>query len=119
MKNSDHSDILDLSEYTKICGFEEIKETEGKRYFVNNTEIAIFRVDGEIFALNNICPHQHSALIYDGFIEEGCVVCPAHGWMFDLRTGKLPAGGKGLDTYPVRVLDGVVYARVAEKKLNW
>ena len=51
-------------------------------------EIAVFKIDSKVFALSNICPHQHTALIYDGFVEDGCVVCPAHGWKFNLRTGK-------------------------------
>ncbi len=109
----------DLSEYSRICHIDEIKEKEGRRYYINNVEIAVFKVEGEIYILNNICPHQHSALIYDGFIEKGCVVCPAHGWMFDLRTGKLLTGGRGLETYPVCITDGIVYSKVKEKKFNW
>ncbi len=120
MTNSDQFDeIADLSGYEKICYKNDIKEKEGQRYFINNVEIAVFKVDGEIFVLNNICPHQHSALIYDGFIENGCVVCPAHGWMFDLRSGKLLSGGKGLDIYPVHIKDGMIYSKITEKKFNW
>ena len=120
MTHSNHSDIIeDLSEYQKICHINELEEKEGKKYFVNNVEIAVFKVEGEIYVLNNICPHQHSALIYDGFIEDGCVVCPAHGWMFDLKTGKLTSGGKGLDTYSVQVVEGNIYAKVIEKNFSW
>lgn len=119
MIDFNHSDHPDLHEYRKICRSDEIKEKEGQRYYVNNVEIAVFKVNGEIFALNNICPHQHSALIYDGFIEQGYIVCPAHGWMFDLKTGKLPSGGKGLESYPVMIVDGNIYVKVKEKKFNW
>ncbi len=73
--------------FTKICSVLDIEENAGKRFIINETEIAVFKSNGNIFALNNICPHQQTALIYDGFIEEGCVVCPAHGLKFDLRTG--------------------------------
>ncbi len=119
MVNSNPFEPADLDDYSKICREEEIKEKEGQKFFVNNEEIAVFKVNGEIFALSNICPHQHSALIYDGFIEHGCVVCPAHGWMFDLKTGKLPSGGKGLDSYPVLTAGGNIYVKVTGKKFNW
>ena len=105
--------------YTKICKVSELKEGQGKRFLVKDIDVALFKVDGEVYALNNICPHQHTALIYDGYIEEDCVVCPAHGWMFNLRTGKQPTGAKGLDSYPVKIIDGEVFARVNAKELKW
>jgi nitrite reductase/ring-hydroxylating ferredoxin subunit len=105
--------------YTKICKVSELKEGQGKRFLVKDIDVALFKVDGEVYALNNICPHQHTALIYDGYIEEDCVVCPAHGWMFNLKTGKQPTGAKGLDSYPVKIIDGEVFARVNAKELKW
>lgn len=105
--------------FTRLCKINELREKIGKRFIVNNVEVALFKVDGEIYALNNICPHQHSPLIYDGFIEEGCVVCPAHGWMFDLKTGKMKTGSNGLDSYEVKIINDDVYVKVFQKKFNW
>ena len=119
MQNPDCSETINLNEFTRVCSLDELKEYEGRKYVVNNVEIAVFKVKEEVFVLDNICPHQHSSLIYDGFIEKDCVVCPAHGWMFDLRTGKLPSGGKGLTVYPVNIAGGYVYAKVKEKRFNW
>ena len=114
-----HSDKKDLEGFVKICKFNELRDSEGRRFIVDDTEIAVFNINKEIFALSNICPHQHTALIYDGFLEDGCVVCPAHGWMFDLRTGKTPSGGRGLDVYEVKIFDEEVYVKVEKKKYNW
>lgn len=112
--------------FYRVCSVLELSEKEGKRFIVpsadnsnDEVEIAIFKVDGEIFALSNICPHQHTALIYDGFIEDNCVVCPAHGWKFDLRTGNQPNGRKGLDKYQVKIEGGEVYVSAQSKKINW
>lgn len=105
--------------YVKICKVSDLKENQGKRFIINDVDIAVFKVDGEIFVLNNICPHQHTALIYDGFIEDGCVVCPAHGWMFNLKTGKQPTGARGLDSYPVKIIDDQIYSLVKPKELKW
>lgn len=105
--------------YLKICKIADLNEKQGKRFLVNDVDIAVFKVDDEIFVLNNVCPHQHPALIYDGFIEDGCVVCPAHGWMFNLKTGRQPTGARGLDSFPVKIIDDEVYALVKPKELKW
>jgi len=102
--------------YTQLCKVSELKEREGKRFIVDDVEVALFKVDNEIYALRNICPHQHTTLIYDGFIEDGCVVCPAHGWMFDLHTGKLKPGKTRLTTFPVQVKDNYVFIKVTDKE---
>lgn len=105
--------------FKKVCKLSDLKLNEGKRFIINETEIAIFKIEETIYALSNICPHQHSALIYDGFIEDDAVVCPAHGWKFDLKTGKMPNGGKGLDSYRVKIENDDVYVQVQKKKYNW
>ena len=105
--------------FTKVCRVSELSENQGKRFLINDVDIAVFKVNGEIFVLNNVCPHQHTSVIYDGFVEDGCVVCPAHGWMFNLKTGKQPTGARGLDTYPVKIIDDEVYAIIKAKELKW
>jgi nitrite reductase/ring-hydroxylating ferredoxin subunit len=112
--------------YTRVCKVEELKENKGKRFLINDpngtgrvVDIAVFKVNGDIFIVNNTCPHQHTSVIYDGFIENGCVVCPAHGWMFNLKTGKQPSGAKGLDTFSTKIIDDEVYAIISAKELKW
>ena len=105
--------------FTKVCTVSELRENQGKRFLINDVDIAVFKVNGEIFVLNNVCPHQHTSVIYDGFVEDGCVVCPAHGWMFNLKTGKQPTGARGLDSYQVKIIDDEVFAIVKAKELKW
>lgn len=105
--------------FQKLCNLEDLKENRGKRFLVNDTEIAVFKIDSEIFAIDNICPHQHTALLYDGFIEDRCVVCPAHGWMFDLKTGNRPTGSRGINTHQIKIIDNNVYVLVKDKELRW
>lgn len=106
-------------EYLKVCTISELKENQGKRFLINDVEVAVFKIEEEIFIVSNICPHQHTALIYNGFIEDGCVVCPAHGWMFNLKTGRQQTGAKGLNTYKVKVMDDEVFALVNQRELKW
>ena len=108
-----------LEGFTYVCKINELSESCGKRFMVADVEVAMFKVNGEIFALSNICPHQHSAVIYDGYIEEGCVVCPVHGWMFDLKTGKTPMGRTGLDKYEIRIEKDEIYVKVFKRELKW
>jgi len=105
--------------YKKVCKVSDLYEGRGTRFLINDVDIAIFKINGEVFAVSNTCPHQHTQSIYDGFVEDGCVVCPAHGWMFDLKTGKQPTGARGLDSYPVKIIDDEVFALVKPKELKW
>ena len=114
-----NSDNDPLKGFQRICSLKELHEKVGKRFIVNDVEIAVFLVNKKVFVLNNICPHQHSALIYDGFIENEFVVCPAHGWMFNLKTGKTNSGSKGLETYESIVVEDEVYAKVEDIKYSW
>lgn len=105
--------------FVKVCKYSELKENEGRRFFVDDVDVAVFKVDGKIHALSNICIHQHAAIIYDGFIEGSCVVCPAHGWDYELDTGRVPGGIKGLDKYEVKIDNDDVYVKVFKKKMKW
>ena len=119
MKNSKTSDELLQDGFEKICHLNSLQEYRGKRFIINDTQVAVFKIDGDVFALYNICPHQQTALIYDGLIEDGCVVCPAHGWMFNLRTGKKPTGSNGLQVNPVELVDDEIFIKVTPKELRW
>ncbi len=105
--------------FFRVCSTDDLVNNSGKRFIIDDVDVAIFRVDEKIYALSNVCPHQHSPLIYDGFLEDGCVVCPAHGWMFSLETGKTPTGQSGLNSFEVRVENGDVFVKVFKKVLNW
>ncbi len=105
----------------KVCRVSDLYEKEGKRFSTRDYDIAVFKIDGRIHAFSNICPHQKASIIHDGFIEEDCVVCPSHGWMFDLETGKAKSGFSKLKVYETEVKDGDIFVIIPEEKLfaNW
>jgi len=119
MKNSNHLNNIEEEGFKFLCHINELKDYEGKRFLINDVEVAAFKINSDVFALSNICPHQQTHLIYDGFIEEGYVVCPAHGWKFNLLTGKKDSGSNGLNSFPVKIIDDRVYIKVHSKKINW
>jgi NAD(P)H-dependent nitrite reductase small subunit len=111
--------VKELEGYSNICKLSDLKEKTGKRFIIDDVDIAVFKVDGAVFALSNICPHQKTQLIYDGFVEDGIITCPAHGWQFELTTGKIPGSTSGLSSYRVKVINDDVYVKVTKKELNW
>ncbi len=107
------------NEFQKVCEVSDLKEKIGKRFMIDDVDVALFKVDGKIFALSNICPHKHAAIIYDGFIEENKIYCPSHGWAFNLETGKVGSTNRGLDKYEVEIRDEEVFVKVFKKEMNW
>jgi nitrite reductase (NADH) small subunit len=49
--------------------------------------VALFNVDGSLYALDGVCPHQGGPL-GEGELTGAVVTCPWHGWQFDVRTGQ-------------------------------
>lgn len=71
-------------------------------------EVAIFNVDGAIYAIENCCPHQGGPLA-DGYLEGPFVTCPWHAWCFDVRSGKMTLGDfASVPRFEVRVENGSV-----------
>jgi len=54
---------------------------------VNDHRIALYKVDGEVFATDNVCSHGQ-ALLSDGFLEDGEIECPLHQGRFCIKSGK-------------------------------
>jgi nitrite reductase/ring-hydroxylating ferredoxin subunit len=50
-------------------------------------EVALYNIDGEIFATHNICTHAQ-ALLSEGWLEGDIIECPLHGGRFEVKTGK-------------------------------
>ncbi|KID29987.1 ferredoxin subunit of nitrite reductase and ring-hydroxylating dioxygenase [Prauserella sp. Am3] len=72
--------------------------------------IAVFNVDGELYAIDDTCTHQDASLS-DGWLEGCAVECPLHAACFDLRTGQPsgPPAKKPVRTHAVSIDDGVIY----------
>lgn len=77
---------------------------KGKLFAVAATLIAVFRArSGQVFATQATCPHRGGVLT-DGIIGGKRLVCPLHGFKFDLASGRaLGNGCSALKAYPVEV----------------
>lgn len=87
-----------------ICTTSQVRDEYPFGAKVGGKEIGVFLVDGEYFAIENVCPHAY-ALLSQGFVEDGKVECPLHEAVFDIRSGRClrEPGGRDLSTYPLRV----------------
>jgi nitrite reductase (NADH) small subunit len=81
---------------------------------VNGREVAVFRRGEEVLAIGNDCPHQGGSLC-DGWVEGDIVVCPLHGWEFDMRTGAcMTVPGESVPRYSATVEDRTIYLEEVE-----
>jgi nitrite reductase (NADH) small subunit len=93
---------------------DDIPAGEGRAYAVEGRQIAVFRLrDGSLRALDAVCPHRGGPLA-DGLADARIVVCPLHGFTYDLATGEEVAnGGAPVTAYPVRADDtGGIHVRI-------
>jgi len=96
-----------MSEFV-VCNFDEVKETRGKRIVVDGEEIALFKVNGKVCAISNMCPHQKYQKLLDGMFENGIVTCPMHGWAYDVRTGISTNASGRVKVFETKVKNGKV-----------
>src|SRR4249919_653149 len=68
-------------------------------------EIALYNIEGEFFAGENLCPHQGAPLA-EGTLCGHTIECALHGWQFDVRSGECLTVPEKLRTYEVLVEDG-------------
>lgn len=74
-------------EFVVVAKADQINEAEIFATVVDDTPVALTRIDGVVCAFGDICTHDDGPLA-EGEISAGCVVCPRHGARFDLKTGK-------------------------------
>lgn len=80
---------------------------------IGSEEIALFNVDGSIYATADICTHAYASLA-EGFQEGGVIECPLHEGKFDIKTGEAlcPPVIEPIRTYPVKVENGQVFVKL-------
>jgi nitrite reductase/ring-hydroxylating ferredoxin subunit/ferredoxin-thioredoxin reductase catalytic subunit len=79
---------------------------------VGKNDIALARNGDEVFALSNVCRHAFGPLA-EGFVDGYHVVCPWHGWRYDMRDGTTDHPNADVRTFAVEVRDGLIWLSVA------
>ena len=75
-----------MSNFVRVAAVSDLKPGENKSVNVNGTDVALFNVDGQFFAIGNTCLHRGGPL-GEGYLEGDVVTCPWHGWRYNVKTG--------------------------------
>lgn len=85
------------------CQVEEVPQNRAKLLILNGENIALFKYDGKMSAVHNLCRHQNGPLS-EGRILDGCITCPWHGYQYLPENGQSPPPfTEKVKTYDVRV----------------
>jgi glutamate synthase domain-containing protein 2/nitrite reductase/ring-hydroxylating ferredoxin subunit len=102
-----------MKEPTKVCDLSDLQEDVGREAMVNGRPLALFLHRGQVYALDDRCPHRQGQLS-QGRVHGDDAVCPLHGWNFDLETGVSPYDPRdSVPTYPVTLRGDEVYVDAA------
>ena len=98
-----------------VCSAAELQAGQSRLVEVDGRKVGVFNAGGELYAIEDRCSHDDGPLAEGPFdAKRKTVECPRHGSLFDLTTGRpktLPAY-MPVDTFPVRVEDGVIKLEV-------
>jgi 3-phenylpropionate/trans-cinnamate dioxygenase ferredoxin subunit len=96
-----------------VARVEEAQVGKAQVVHVDSKRLALCNVDGELFAIDDLCTHDGGPL-GEGELLDHQIECPRHGALFDVQTGRaltLPAT-EPVNTYPVRVTDGTIEVEI-------
>lgn len=76
-----------MSDFIKVAKLDEIPLNGAKLVEVDDVRVALFNLDGEIYAIEDVCTHDGGPLVEGEIVDGDQVKCPRHGARFDIRTG--------------------------------
>lgn len=104
-------------EWVDVCAIAAFEDDVPLAVPVAGQEIALYRVDGAVYATDNLCSHGHARLC-DGYLEGHEIECPLHQGRFDVRTGQALCAPltTGIRIYPVCTEGDRVLVNVAAQQ---
>lgn len=79
------------------------------RLQIEGKDLALFNIDGTLYAIDDSCPHQGASLL-GGTLQGRMIQCSAHGLRFDLASGCMAnVNNFGVASYPVEIVDGQTF----------
>ncbi|NPV11152.1 MAG: Rieske 2Fe-2S domain-containing protein [Ignavibacteria bacterium] len=111
--------MAEKDSFVKICKVSDLPEGRGVRIEIEDFDLAIFKINNEVFVISNICPHNHTAQMFNGYLNEYAVSCPIHGWIFDLRNGKTLSNNSNIKTYETKIEDDYLFVKLPKSFFKW
>ena len=101
-----------MTNYVEAARVDEVPEGTGKAVEIEGKPIALFNVGGQIYAIDDSCPHYGASLGL-GTLDGRIVTCRMHGMKIDVVTGCFPASEAfAVTSYPVIVVAGMIRVAV-------
>lgn len=96
-----------------VADASEVTEDQPLAVTIENKQIGLFKVEGALYAIEDVCPHAF-ALLSSGFVEGDTVECPLHQATFHIPTGKCtaPPADRDLAVYPIRIEGERIYVQL-------
>jgi nitrite reductase (NADH) small subunit len=93
-----------VSDFRKLTHVSELPPPgEAREFVLDGQQICVANQNGTFSAMGNVCAHRGGPL-GQGVVDAGKIVCPWHGWRFDLRTGKSEQSATlGVDVYELQI----------------
>lgn len=102
--------------FYEACNINDLSEKCAKTVFINGENIAIFKYDGKVSAVHNVCKHQMGPL-GEGKIIDGCITCPWHGYQYLPENGQSPAPfTEKVKTYEVKTIKDSIWVNPNPKE---
>ena len=95
--------------FVRVARLSDLAEGKSVRVKLGDDEIALWHVRGKLYAIGNVCSHQHFSELHRGVLSGLTVACPMHGWTYSLETGIALSGSGRVATYRVNVEGDGVY----------
>lgn len=101
--------------FHRVARSGQVPEGYIRRFYVDDLECAVARLQGKVHATSNYCTHLDCLLSSGKIIDDG-IRCSCHGSVFDLDTGDpiYPPATVPIQVYPVREEDGEVFVGVSD-----
>ncbi len=76
-----------MSEFIKVAKTSDLKPGEKMLVEYDEEDVGLFNIDGEFYAISDVCTHDDGPLV-EGELDEEWVICPRHGARFNVKTGQ-------------------------------
>ena len=103
-----------MERWVQVGSASELAAGQGRTVRAGELRLALFNDGGELFAIDDACPHQGASL-GEGALHDGRVICPWHAWVFELRSGRCPRDThEPVGTYPIRLSGDTIEVRIPD-----
>ncbi len=106
---------MDKDSFVSSIKEKDVKDGQMKAVRLKGRAILLVRKGEQIYGLSNFCPHMGCSF-EGGILREYLLICPCHGWKFDIRNGQYEENKETkLTIYPCKIENGRIYVKLENR----